>query len=265
MILASNREGLHFPHQRVWCDWSVNAQEEQEQEVGFAVYAEDHASLERQCSQEQWAFWRPFLCPVQSSSAWGQFSLVYAELLALKWAQDQFPHASWFYVVSGDSVPTKSTRTFVEGPLGKFSVLGFTGAEPLSRLSNGCDLYEHSQWKVLSRVHVRFLIDGLIKSRETLESWKASVVEEKRLWCCVSVPDEWLIGSFLVAQKGQIVDWTRECIMKQVFVEETRRCCHKTVGHAKVLKRSEFRRVYQSACDDPDSFALRKVDAREMV
>jgi hypothetical protein len=259
VILASNKDGLHFPHQCTWYEWAVNAKE-----VSFVVYAEDHVTFERECSPDQWTFWRPLLCPLQSSSAWGQFSLVYSELLALKWAREQSLDGEWFYVVSGDSVPTKSTEVFAQGPSGRSSVLGFTDREP-SRLSNGCGLYEHSQWKVLSRVDVDRLVDGLVLSHGTLKLWKTCVLEEKRKLCCISVPDEWLVGSFLVAQEGNVDGHEDECIMKQIFIEDCRKCCHKRVGHARVLKRSEFRRLYKVACDDPVVFAIRKVDAREKI
>ncbi len=63
---------------------------------------------------------------------------------------------------------------------------------------NGCDLYEHSQWKVLSRAHVDRLVDGLVLSHGTLKLWKSCVLEEMRKLCCISVADEWLVGSFLV-------------------------------------------------------------------
>jgi hypothetical protein len=255
VILASSHTGLHFPHQRAWYDWSVKSKE-----VGFAVYLEDQTSFERDCSQEQWAFWRPFLCPLQSSSAWGQFSLVYSELLALKWARDQFVNAAWFFVVSGDSVPAKSTRSFVQGPLSGKSVLGFTGFVELS--VGGRDLYEHSQWKVLSINHVNLLVDDLVQSRETLREWKALVLEEKRRLCCASVPDEWLIGTFIITRDQKAKVTKGKSIMVQRFVEGFQMCCRKPVSHAKCLKDAELRQLYQEAWDDPSAFAVRKVDTK---
>ncbi len=253
VILASGKDGLHFPHQRTWHEWAMNSMD-----VSFAVFVEDHVTFQRECSPDQWTFWRPLLCPLQSSSAWGQFSLVYAELLALKWAGEQFIDAEWFYVVSGDSVPTKSTKAFVRGPLCRKSAVGFTGYHAVSAI--GGTLIEHSQWKVLSKTHVNVLVEHLVQSRCTMRQWKAVVMEEKRKLCCESVPDEWLIGTFLRTQDRK-VDWLKgKCIMVQCFVQGVRLCCRKNVCHAKALNGLELRRLYQEAWDDPASFAIRKVD-----
>lgn len=49
---------------------------------------------------------------------WGEWSLVRASLNALEAAADAFPHASHFYMLSGDCMPTKSAafaRAFLDG------------------------------------------------------------------------------------------------------------------------------------------------------
>jgi hypothetical protein len=156
VVLASSKEGLSFPQQQTWCEWAASCGA-----LGFAVYAEDHKSFEQQCSVEQWEFWRKFLCPIQSSSAWGEFSLLQSELLALKWARKTFDEAQWFYVVSGDSIPTKTASRFVQGPLTGSSILGFdpelnadVGRPLKGQAPGGVPVFEHSQWKVLTAPHV---------------------------------------------------------------------------------------------------------------
>ncbi len=256
VVLASNRDGLHFPRQDVWHEWAKNSTD-----VGFAGYVEDHARFEQQCSAEEWSYWRPFLCPLQSSSAWGHFSLVLAELAALRWAKEGFAGAQWFYVVSGDSIPTKSVESFVQGPPDGASIVGFAEDLPPTVALNGWQLHEHSQWKVLSKKHVTLLVDRLVSRDKTLEEWKACAMEQKRASCCADVPDEWLIGSFLLRQEeADSVDWLEgTCIMMQTFVSARSTCCKREISHAKLLSRSEFRGMYREAWDDAYVFALRKV------
>lgn len=259
VILASNHEGLHFPQQSVWHEWAKGCDE-----VGFAVYVEDRAALKQECSAEQWSYWEPFLCPVQSSSAWGRYSLVLAELHALKWASERFTKAAWFYVVSGDSIPTKSTLSFVLGPPKSVSVLGFADDIPPTKALNGWTLHEHSQWKVLSDVHVGILVDRLLTPRDVLQEWKACAMQQKRAFCCADVPDEWLIGTFLRSQHDVDVDLLEGVyIMEQIFVSELSKCCKREITHAKLLTRSEYRRAYREAWEDVNVFALRKVRPNE--
>ncbi len=139
VVLASAEDGLRFTHQALWHAWADDT-------VGFAVYVEDAPALQLQCTRAEWTYWEPFLCPLQTSSAWGQFSLLQAELCALRWAYQRFTEAVWFHVVSGDSVPTKSPAAFVAGPSSQNSVLGFDSHLEHKKLK----LFEHSQWKVLS-------------------------------------------------------------------------------------------------------------------
>jgi hypothetical protein len=206
VILASSKAGVHFPQQRVWFEWARDTCA-----IGFAVYMEDHAAFERQCETSQWSFWRPFLCPLQASSAWGEFSLLHAELCALKWAQQRFEGAPWFYVVSGDSVPTKTPALFVRGPHNGNSILGFDpevncsgmresekrgGRSDDIRAPEGYTILEHSQWKVLSRKHVCLLVKELLPP--TIEAkWKDVARSLKQQWCCGIAADEWVIGTFL--------------------------------------------------------------------
>lgn len=260
VILASNRDGLHFPRQSVWHEWAKDCED-----IGFAVYMEDRVRFKHECCVEQWSYWEPFLCPVQSSSAWGRYSLVLAELKALKWASERFRKASWFYVVSGDSIPTKSTASFVQGPLRGVSILGFADDAPPTTALNGWVLHEHSQWKVLSKVHVKVLMEHLLTSTYVLKEWKSCAMQQKRKFCCADVPDEWLIGTFLKSQGVIDEDLLQVgvCIMEQMFVSERSKCCKREITHAKLLTRSEFRQAYRQAWEDVDVFALRKVGPNE--
>jgi hypothetical protein len=262
VILASSKDGLHFPQQQAWFEWAQNSRGK----VGFAVYAEDHQGLkELCCSAKRWEFWRKFLCPVHSSSAWGEFSLLHSELLALKWARSRFEKAHWFYVVSGDSVPTKSPVAFVKGPLQGNSVIGF---DPQEKFTGGCRsvtapgglrIYEHSQWVVLSKRHVDCLSELLIPH---LSEWKRVANKLMREWCrCIMAADEWVIGTIL---RGTMADeeWSDDfCIMEQMFVQARCGRCKQKTGHAKVLSGAEFLRWYKKASKDASTFALRKVRA----
>lgn len=249
VILASSKSGLHFTQQAAWHEWAEDAPA-----IGFAVYAEDHSSLEKQCNELEWDFWRPFLCPVQCSSAWGEFSLLRAELLALTWASERFEKAAWFYVVSGDSVPAKTPAAFVQGPSSRNSFLGFD-PNIVTKAPNGENIREHSQWKVLSRAHVLRLVDA-----SPLDKWQKMDQELKRRWCCVIAADEWVIGAVLRSKSSSKRRWMDgTCIMEQEFVSEKRKCCGQNAGHAKLLSTSRFALLYKRACADENTFALRKV------
>ncbi len=76
-------------------------------------------------------------------------------------------------------------------------------------------------------------------------------MEQKRACCCLDVPDEWVIGSFLMSQLGESVSrFEGVYVMGQIFVSVRRKCCGASVGHAKRLSRSEFRRMYREAWED---------------
>jgi hypothetical protein len=237
VVMASNTEGLSFSQQETWLDWARSSDE-----VGFAVYVEDHAGFEQQCSAEQWEFWRKFLCPVQSSSAWGEFTLLQSELLALKWAQKTFREALWFYVVSGDSIPPKTPSRFVEGPLIGSSILGFdpgfncdSGRILKVRAPEDFAIFEHSQWKVIAAPHAACLVKELLPK---LPEWKRCVSVLRRTLCqCVVSPDEWVIGTVLRGLFPQ-EDWTDGvCIMEQIFVQKPCAKCKQRTGRAKGVAR----------------------------
>jgi hypothetical protein len=260
VVLASSKEGLSFPQQQTWCEWAKSCGA-----LGFAVYAEDHKSFEQQCSAEQWDFSRKFLCPVESSSAWGEFSLLHSELLVLKRARKTFDKAQWFYVVSGDSIPTKTPSRFVKGPSTGSSILGFdpelnadVGRPLKGQAPGGVTIFEHSQWKVLTAPHVLCLVDELIPK---LPEWRQCVgILSRELCRCLLAVDEWVIGTMLRG-RFQLDDWSDGvCIMEQNFVQKSCAKCKQTTGHAKVLGRGrELECWRQKAWEDESTFVLRKV------
>ncbi len=258
VILASNKAGFSFTQQRTWYEW---AQERGGVQIGFAVYVEDHSAFERVCMPSEWRFWRKFLCPVRSSSAWGEFSLLQAELDSLQWARRTFHGAQWFYVVSGDSIPTKVPQKYVKGPSSNTSVIGF---DLCSDLASNIDLtapgeltiYEHSQWKVLAGAHVSMLVKQLIPC---LDEWKPVAARVKALYCCSMASDEWVIGTFLRGKLSKRIDWSDGvCIMEQTFIHEPCGRCDKNAGHAKLLTGSELDRWVKKAKQNDSTFALRK-------
>jgi len=86
-------------------------------------------------------------------------------------------------VVSGDSIPTKSTASFVQGPEKQGSILGFADDIPPIVALNGWKLHEHSQWKVLSSGHVTLLVDRLLTASDVVQEWKMCAMQQKRALC----------------------------------------------------------------------------------
>jgi hypothetical protein len=83
----------------------------------------------------------------------------------LKWSLEQFPQARWLFVMSGDSVPTKRPRAFIEGPLSGASVLGFhSEANKGNKIAElgGLQFYEHLQSKVLSKEHCAHVFNEVL-------------------------------------------------------------------------------------------------------
>lgn len=258
VILASSKAGLCFPQQRTWFEWT---KKRGGVKVGFALYIEDHSAFERMCTPSEWSFWRMFLCPVHSSSAWGEFSLLQAELDCFQWARRTFHEAQWFYVVSGDSIPTKSPQKYVKGPSSKTSVIGFDRRSSIAskidlKAPGGLTIYEHSQWKVLTSTHVTKLVGQLFPR---LNDWKLVASRIKTKYCCSMTPDEWIIGSFLRGSLSKRIEWCDGvCIMEQTFIHEPCEKCDLNAGHAKLLAGPELDRWFKKAKQDDGTFALRK-------
>ncbi len=249
VILASGPNGLNFPQANAWELWLGSSTS-----VGFVLYVENEKLVP--------TFWRPFVCPVTRSSAWGEFSLVTAELDALAWGERMYKKARWFYVVSGDSIPTKNCKTYVRGPDCKVSVLGFPRVPARINyevtLPMGCShLYEHAQWKILSKSHVKLLCKKLLPNVHMV--WGPVHRELKYKMCCAIAPDEWLIGTFLREEDEKAnVDWALgTCMMELDFEDELRSCCGEFTGHA--IKVEWGDPMIAIAIADSTTFAVRKV------
>jgi hypothetical protein len=247
VILASGRSGLQFPQADVWEQWASTCKKK----IGFVLYAENQSAVPD--------FWKPFTCPLTGSSAWGEFSLVKAELHCLSWAFHMYEKAKWFYVVSGDSIPTKRCAIYIRGPESKSSVLGFPRMP--GRVNYGVTLpwdhlYEHAQWKVLTRAHVALLCDKLLPEVDGI--WRSTHRQLKNKMCCAIAPDEWLIGTFLRVHEKDDVDWSLgTCMMELEFEDELRSCCNEFTGHAVQFAWGDP--LITTAIADPSSFAIRKL------
>lgn len=250
LIMASGAcEGVSFPQADTWECWAEGSRK-----VGFCLYVEEPRGVA--------PFWRPFVCPVTRSSAWGEFPLVKAELDALQWAARTYANANWFYVVSGDSIPVKRVRDYVTGP--PASVLGFP--EQAAKFDHGVTfpsswpqqyVFEHSQWKVLTRHHVELIVTGLIPK---LDEWRSVHRRLKNKLCCSIAPDEWVIGTFL-RNNDPVGEFSLgQCMMELEYYDEWRACCKAYTGHAKEWVWGDS--FIQEAVQDPTSWALRKVPER---
>ena len=243
IILASGSTGVSFPQADTWECWATELSGSHK--VGFCLYVE---------SAKVNAFWQPFVCPLTSSTAWGEFPLVKAELDALMWAERTYTSAKWFYVVSGDSIPVKTPEQYCDGPSG--SVLGFPRVA--AQLDYGVKLpwklYEHSQWKVLTKAHAVLIVTVLIPN---LSEWRKVHRKLKKKHCCAIAPDEWVIGTFLRSQDKHSDFSLGMCMMELEIEDEWRECCQEYTGHARQWKWEDL--IVPSAFGDPSSWALRKL------
>ena len=104
-ILAGGKSGITQP--TVW----QNLHKASNGRVGFAVYTDNQGP---QIGQPNFPmFWKPFMSNVNIQCAWGDTSLVKAELGLYRWATDKYPNASWFIFVSCYCLVTISRASFL--------------------------------------------------------------------------------------------------------------------------------------------------------
>jgi hypothetical protein len=204
IIMAGSgaKDGYCFPQADVWQAWAGG-----DVRVGFAVVTEG-------VDKTKGTWWEKFTVPLRGITAWGQWSILEAELSALTWAVESYPYAVCFHVVSGDSAPVRTIEQFckkgiqsqlesdIHGGRSDFPIpIGYDEGIPKSI---AC-VRVHSQWKVLTKVDV---VSVLSLARTELPAWKGlwlSAFKQLKCKACfadahgeLGCPDEFFIGTVLL-------------------------------------------------------------------
>ena len=165
----------------------------------------------------------------------------------------------WFYIVSGDSVPTKPPSSFSNPPF----TSSITGARPFKD-PNYAGWYYGSQWMALTREHVQLIVDNW-------PTYKPIYYSTHRDFYCphgnpLDCPDEQYLHTLLHSDLKQPINHRNTTIMEEeVIHNNTRTCsCLDSDQRARTYTASDthtLKQLLTRAKAARLTFAFRKVDS----